>query len=443
MSLNAWRRHGSGEPPHASSRPRRVAVVGAGWAGLTAAVRAVQAGHAVTLYELSATVGGRARAVVHRNEVRDNGQHILIGAYLRTLDVMQTVGVEPQRVLQRLPLALLDARGQGLRLPGGQALLSFARGVLAHRQWPWADRARFLLVTSGWLADGFRCEPDRPVAEWAQGLPPSVCETLLEPLCVAALNTPAAQASTSVLLRVLSDALFSAPGSADLLLPRSSLDELLPRPALRWLERHAARVHLGHRVDSLERAGPVWAIGAQNHDAVILACPPREAARLVQPHAPAWAALAAAFAYEPIITAWLKAPEVCFPYPMLALRGEPAQFAFDLGSLDPTRAGEVSLACSGAAAWVAAGRETFEAALRAQVAEQLAPALPKGWTLHDVMTEKRATFRCTPGLTRPPQAVAPQLWAAGDYVSGPYPATLEGAVRSGESAASLVMLPTR
>ncbi|MFY8087301.1 MAG: hydroxysqualene dehydroxylase HpnE [Rubrivivax sp.] len=436
MSRDAWRMHGPGPR-------RRVAVVGAGWAGLTAAVRAVQAGHAVTLYELSASVGGRARAVVHRGEVRDNGQHILIGAYLRTLDLMKTVGVDAQRVLQRLPLALVDAQGQGLRLPGGQALLSFARGVLTHHQWSWADRARFLLATSGWLADGFRCEPDRPVAEWAKGLPDSVCDTLLEPLCVAALNTPAAQASTAVLLRVLSDALFSAPGSADLLLPRSSLDELLPRPALRWLERHSAQIRLGQRVDRLEPLDPGWAIGDDRHDAVILACPPREAARLVQPHAHAWAALAAAFAYEPIITAWLQAPEVRFPYPMLALRGGPAQFAFDLGSLDTTRAGEVSLACSGAADWVDAGREALETALRAQVSEQLAPALPKGWRLHDVMTEKRATFRCTPGLLRPTQDVAPRLWAAGDYVSGPYPATLEGAVRSGESAVRLVTLLTR
>lgn len=430
---------------HAGRPAPRLAVIGAGWAGLGAAVRGVQQGFSVTLYEMAAQAGGRARGVVHQGQPRDNGQHILIGAYLRTLNLMQTVGVDTEQAFKRLPLALLDARGNGLRLPGGPALLSFAAGVLAHGQWSWKDRLSLLSAASSWLADGFRCEPDRPVAQWAERLPASVRQSLLEPLCVAALNTPAELASTSVLLRVLRDALFSAPGSADLLLPRCGLHELLPRPALRWLEQHGAMVRMGQRAGALEREGPGWRVvgnagdAGDAFDAIVLACSPGEAARLVRPFAATWAQAAESFGYEPIITAWLDAPEVRFPYPMLALTGGPAQFAFDLGGLDTTRQGELTLACSGARTWTQAGRTRFEEALHQQVNDQLAPVLPQGWQLRAVLTEKRATFSCTPGLVRPspnvwPDASVPSVVAVGDYVQGPYPATLEGAVRSGESA---------
>jgi squalene-associated FAD-dependent desaturase len=417
-----------------ASAPRDVAIVGAGWAGLAAAVRAVQAGHRVTLMDTAAQPGGRARSVRRHGQVQDNGQHILIGAYVRTLDLMATVGAAENALLLRRPLALLDGAGQGLTLPGGPALVSFARGVLAHRHWPLRDRIALLLAAGRWLAAGFRCEPDRPVADWAAGLPATVRDELLEPLCVAALNTPARQASAAVLLRVLRDALFAAPGSADLLLPRAPLGQLLPEPAAAWLERHGATLRWGQRAVSLEADGTGWRLDGQRHDAVVLACPALEAARLAAPHAPDWSTRAAGFGYEPIITAWVEAPAVRFPYPMLALRGEPAQFAFDLGALHGGGPGPVTLVCSGAAAWVDAGTAAFEAALTHQINSQLAAVLPQGWTLRDTLTEKRATFRCTPGLQRPGQQLAPGLLAAGDYVEGPYPATLEGAVRSGESA---------
>ena len=119
---------------HALARPlmaAAVAVVGAGWAGLAAAVRAREAGHAVTLFEMAAQLGGRARSVDIEGHALDNGQHILIGAYQRTLALMRTVGADPQALLTRLPLTLLYPDGRGLRLPPGPALPGFVRGVLS------------------------------------------------------------------------------------------------------------------------------------------------------------------------------------------------------------------------------------------------------------------------------------------------------------------------
>ena len=90
----------------------KVAVVGAGWAGMAAAVTATQAGHHATVFEASRAVGGRARALNGTLPdgtpvVLDNGQHILIGAYSETLKLMRTVGVDPEATLLRLPLTLL------------------------------------------------------------------------------------------------------------------------------------------------------------------------------------------------------------------------------------------------------------------------------------------------------------------------------------------------
>jgi squalene-associated FAD-dependent desaturase len=425
----------------AGGRPVRVGIVGAGWAGLACAVRAVQAGHRVTVFE-AATPGGRARSVeLPGGAVLDNGQHILIGAYTRTLALMRTVGVDPARALERRALALVDARGHGLVLPHGAPVPAFVRGVLGHRGWPLSARLALLARCTAWAVRGFRCPPDWTAAHLARGLPETVRRELIEPLCVAALNTPAPQASAAVLLRVLRDALFSGPGSADLLLPRLGLSELLPRPASRWLAAHGADLREGCRVESLHRDGGTWRLahgaGDEPFDRVVLATPPREAARLCAEAAPAWADVAQGLHYEPIVTVFLDS-ERRLPGPMIALADgpqAPGQFVFDLDRLGlaPRR---LALVASGATAWVERGQAATAEAAVAQLQAALghppgvAPAVLK------VMTEKRATFRCTPGLHRPPMHIGPGLLAAGDHVDGPYPATLEGAVRSGEAAAA-------
>jgi hydroxysqualene dehydroxylase len=431
-------------PAESESRTLRCAVVGAGWAGLAAAVRAVQAGHEVRVFEMASAAGGRARTVAQHGRLRDNGQHILIGAYVRTLDLMRTVGVDLNHALARLPLALVDGQGRGLRLPPGPPALSFFRAVLGHSHWRWASKWSLLRHAIGWQIRGFRCAPELTVAQWCAGLADEPRRDLIEPLCVAALNTPAERASAAVLLRVLRDALFSGKGSADLLLPRLLLSELLPQPALAWLKSKGAQVSLGHRVQTLQVGGGgsdgTWLLDGEPFDHVVLACTAKEAARLVLEINAAWAERAGAFTYEPIITAWLKAEDVRAPAPMILLQGEPAQFGFDLGQLDPQRQGELSVVVSGAGVWLEARAGAFEGALEQQLRDQWSAVLPTGWQLIDVSTEKRATFCCIPGLRKPPAAIAPSLYAAGDYVEGPYPATLEAAVRSGEEAISAIQM---
>ena len=102
--------------PRRLAQGMRIAVIGGGWAGLAAAVRAVQLGHRVTLLEMASTLGGRARTVAQRGVRHDNGQHILIGAYTHTLDLMRAVGVDPAAALDRSPLCLMEPDGRGLAL---------------------------------------------------------------------------------------------------------------------------------------------------------------------------------------------------------------------------------------------------------------------------------------------------------------------------------------
>ena len=417
---------------------RRVAVVGAGWAGLAAAVEAACLGHAPTLFEMAPRPGGRARRVDHGGLALDNGQHILLGACTETLRLLALVGVDIERAFERLPLALVYPDGGGLALSGGPAAAAFARAVLGQRAWPWRERLLLLAAAAGWSATGFRCDERLTVAALTAWLPARVREELIDPLTVAALNTPADLASASVFLRLLRDALFAGRGASDLLLPRVDLSALWPDAALRFLAERGTACRLAARVGALHPlAGGGWTVDGEAFDAVVLAAGAAESARLAAPHAPAWAACAAALRHEPIVTVTLDCPGARLPRPMLALRSgprAPAQFVFDLGRLRGFE-GVLAFVVSGAGEWVARGLDAVAEATVRQARGALGAFLPGEISVRRTLAEKRATFLCAPALARPAASIANHLLAAGDHVAGPYPATLEGAMRSGVAAA--------
>ena len=427
---------------HPMPASKRVAVIGGGWAGLSAAIEATRLGHHVTLFEMAPQLGGRSRGLAGTASAGaiaglDNGQHILIGAYTDTLRLMRRLGVDIESAFMRTPLRISYPEGAGLHLGPGLPALAFARAVLRQQAWPWPTRIGLLWAAAGWALRGFRCDPALTVAALTARVPAVAREELIDPLCVAALNTPATEASASVFLRVLRDALLTGPGSADLLLPRLSLSELLPDPAARWLARAGATLHLARRVELLTAQSGAWRVDGEQFDRVVIAASAVEAARLTRSIAPAWSEAAASLRYEPIITVYLRAEGVRLREPMLALRADdhsPAQFVFDRGQLGGPP-GLLAFVISGAATWVAQGMAQTLEATRAQARTLLRHGQSSALEDVQVLIEKRATFRCTPGLARPSVHIATGLAAAGDYVAGPYPATLEGAVRSGLQAA--------
>ncbi|CAM3312996.1 hydroxysqualene dehydroxylase HpnE [Polaromonas hydrogenivorans] len=415
----------------------KVAIVGAGWAGCAAAVEATRLGHQVTVFEASRTAGGRARRVMitvaGRQVALDNGQHILIGAYSETLRLMKELDVDASASFLRLPLTMQFPDGSGLKLPDWPAPLDAFAGILTAGGWSWADKLSLLRVALGWRLGGFACQPGRSVSDLCRGLAPGAMASLIEPLCVSALNTPAERASGQVFLRVMRDALFAQSGGSNLLLPRVDLNALLPDAALAWLTTNGGTQRLGVRVQALAPAGTGWSVGGETFERVVLACPPVEAARLAESSgvaADAWLAQTRGLRHEALTTVYVHADQAGLRQPMLALPAtstEPAQFAFDRGQLGGP---------AGLLAFVISASSGDGATLTRQVLAQAARQL--GLTdLQPVQTivEKRATFACTPGLLRPAARVAGGLLACGDYIAGPYPATLEGAVRSGLEAA--------
>ena len=351
--------------------------------------------------------------------------------------LLEIVGVDPTRAFVRLPLALRYADGEGLRLGPGPPVVAFVRAVLSCRGWSPMQRFALLAAAAHWGARRFVCPADWTVDRLVRRLPEAVRRDLIAPLCLAALNTPAAQASAVTFLRVIRDALFSGAGSSDLLLPRLRLGHLLPNPAQRWLVEAGAVVQCGHRVRVLERCATGWKIDSQCFDFAVVSTSMEEAARLAAPIDPNWAQSLAALTYEPIVTVYLRVDATRLAAPMLLLRSNesdrPAQFAFDLGQLGGP-AGLLAFVISGARKWIAAGSEATQAVVIAQARAELPLAPQVAIQAVQLMAVKRATFRCTPALERPTASIAPALHAAGDYVSGPYPATLEGAVRSGVAA---------
>ena len=423
---------------------------------MAAAIAHRQAGRQVTVFEAARTVGGRARAVPGvlpdgTAATLDNGQHILIGAYTESLRLMRLVGVDPATALLRLPLTLQFPDGQGLQLPDLAPPLDALLGIVRAKGWGWQDKVALLRTATAWQLRGFRCAPHTSVADLCAPLTPRLMAEFIDPLCVSALNTPAREASGQVFLRVLQDSLFSGRGGSNLLLPRTDLGALFPEAAVRWLVQQGGQVVTGQRIQRLvplpsgrwQLAGTGGAAqgseATEAFDHITLACPSWEAARLVEglastaglAAAARWSATANALRFEAITTVYAHASGARLPLPMLALRNtaeHPAQFVFDRGQLDGQQ---------GLLAFVVSASDGDRALIEQQVLQQAAAQLGlPGLRPVQTVVEKRATFACTPGLQRPAMQVLPGLTACGDYVDGPYPATLEGAVLSGTAVAA-------
>ncbi len=424
-------------PPWGGPAAANTAVVGAGYAGLAAAVELAAAGHRVAVFEASRTLGGRARAVQIDGFTVDNGQHILVGAYTETLRLMHTVGADPDRLLKRTPLRF-EFPGQFLmsapRLP---APLHTAFALLLAKGLDWREKRAAIRLMQGLQADRFRIEPDVTVTDWLDRnqIPPRQRRFLWEPLCIAALNTPAERASAQVMATVLRDSLAGSRSASDMLLPQLDLSALFPQPAARFIEQHGGAVHSGRRIDSVRRQGDTWMLDdAGPFEHVVLAVAPYHLGSLIPELVPR----VADFDWEPIVTSYFRyPPAVRLPQPMLGVDAGLAQWLFDRGALCG-QDGLIAAVISARGRHLELPTAELEARIHGEIAAHVAN-LPPTLAVQTI-TEKRATFACVPGLQRPTSETGiPGLWLAGDYVAGDYPATLEGAVRSGVAAARRIL----
>jgi len=417
----------------------RVAVVGAGWAGLAAAVTLAERGVPITVFEASRSLGGRARRVVIDGVDLDNGQHVLIGAYGECLRLMRLVGADPERLLMRMPLELRYADGFHLRAPRLPYPINLGLALLGAKRLSFAEATSTVRFMASLRLRNFRIEPDRTVAKLLdqQGQAGAPRSHLWEPLCVSALNTPVAFASAQVFANVLRDGLTGSRESSDFLIARSDLGKIFPEPAAEYVKVRGGEIRLGEPVRRVARIHGGFRINdALEFSAVVIACAPQHAGQLLVQLPELAHALSriSAFGYEPIVTCYLQYPEsVSLPAPMLGFTGGIAQWIFDRGRIGGTK-GLLAAVIS------ASGKheDLSKDALAAQIEQELRTAFaalpaPK-WS--QVITEKRATFSCRSGVERAEGTTAlPGLLLAGDYIESDYPGTLEAAVRSGITAA--------
>ena len=432
--------------PRSSRRDARVAIVGAGYAGLAAGVALAEAGVRVTIYEASPTPGGRARRVEIDGLALDNGVHILLGAYRDTLALIRKVGVALDDALLPLPLdwEMRDRfRFRAANLPPPLHLLvglARTRGASLRERW---SAGKFLMQLR---RANYALERDIPVSalleRYAQG--GSFVRCLWEPLCYAALNTPPHTASAQVFLNVLRDGLDSRRTASDVLLARRDLTALLPEPAAQYIREHGGEIRLGERVRGIEHADGRFRIrtdarGAE-HTHAICATSPHHAPALLAP-LPGMASVAAtieAMRFEPIYTIYLRYPKgVRLAKPMLGLPGRTAQWLFDRGAICGQH-GLIAAIISASGPHTSLTHEALAQRVHEDLAHVLGDVPAPSWSR--VIAEKRATFACTVGLHRPAQRTPlPGLLLAGDYTAGDYPGTLESAVRSGLACAHAVL----
>jgi squalene-associated FAD-dependent desaturase len=287
----------------------------------------------------------------------------------------------------------------------------------------------------------FKLDQDIPLNDLLKRFkqPNNLIKYVWEPLCLAALNTPITTASAQTYLNVLKDSFNQKKTDSDLLLPRHDLSRLLAEPLADFIKSHQGTIKLNSQVKQLGKANHDFLVNGSHFTHVILAVAPFRLAGLTERLERFLANdLVSKFTYEPIYTVYLQYPsDVKLPQVMIGLTHSTSQWIFDRGQLNGQK-GLLAVIISANGKHQKLSQEALANEVIRELKSTFSNLPPPKW--HKVIAEKRATFACTANLERPQQKTGIQnLYLAGDYTEGNYPATIEGAIQSGVSAAQLIL----
>lgn len=455
---------GPAAPGAAPPRPD-VIVIGAGFAGLSAAAALVDRGRRVLVIEAARRLGGRAASFRDgaTGEAVDNGQHVLFGCYHETRGFLDRIGASGNLRLQpHLDVTSIDAGGRRTRLacpPLGPPLDLLAGlmewDALEPRDrcaiWRLAGPLRRARRELRGVAGPPAATGGETVREWLQrhGQPPRLRELLWEPLALAALNQDPGAAAAPTFVRALALLTGTTPGDSGVALPARPLDEFFAAPARRFIEARGGELRVGATARLLADDAGVRAVeagGEQWPARVVVSAVPWFTLSGLFPCGPPPALApvcdaAARTASSPIVTVnlWLDRPVIDVPF--LGLPGRAMQWVFDKARIFGGNAAHLSLVSSGAEAVVSRPNRD----LVALAAEELRAALPAAREADvvraTVVREPRATFSLAPGQPDRPalRTPLPNLLLAGDWTDTGLPGTIESAVLSGHRAADAAL----
>ncbi|PSJ79759.1 hydroxysqualene dehydroxylase HpnE [Neisseria iguanae] len=424
------------------SKPK-IAIIGAGWAGLAAAVKLVHRAD-VTLFEAGRQAGGRARAFGGDKggfSFLDNGQHIMIGAYHSVLSLMKQIGVREKDAFVRLPLKWYLHDGMQFQTAALPAPWHVLLGLLRGKHISLAHKIKLLNDMNALQGRHRRNLPDISIRAWLnqRNTPRKLIAQFWQPLVWGALNTPLEQASLNILCNVLSDGIWADKAGSDYLLPKTDLGNIIANPALAYLQRCGTKIHLETRVPPLENlpSGQVD-VNGEAFDAAVLAVAPYHAAALMPSETPDYIQTAYQNTeYCAITTVYLRyAQAVTLPAAMTGFAKGTAQWLISRGELGlPPQeiAAVVSVSDHVGAVTPAEWAAKVHADVRRVCPDVGEPAASR------VITEKRATIASRANRSQPDFTWLHHrgIYPCGDYLHPLYPATLEAAVQSGAAAADL------
>jgi squalene-associated FAD-dependent desaturase len=429
-----------------------VTVVGGGWAGLAAAATLCHQQIPVTLLEASKQLGGRARTIPDETWNIDNGQHIMLGSYHYTINLLKNFDIHERTVLQRslLSLEIRSPEQESIRLqvPNVAAPMHLLWGIMRTQGLDLHERGTLLRLGARLIRGNFTIKQDQTLEKWLlqQGQTRRLINHVWQPLCLGLLNTPIREASTRVFLKLAKKIVSRDREDSDLLFIKPTLTECLPIYARRFIEQHDGTIQLKRRVNRLiidknKLKGIMVGDKFQPVDQLILATPPWVTQKLMGEHEATQeiSELLDRLSYHPICTVYLQYPEKTrLEREFIGLTDSVGHWLFD--HRINGQPGLMTVIICGPGKHMTMDNVS----LVSQVREELAALFPH-WPPAQktrVIREKRATFGCVVDCDemRPTALTGVRgLYLAGDYLNTGYPARLEGAVKSGTLSAKALM----